>query len=74
MAYARMNLAAAAAGLSIHPWSQVLEEYSEMADLREETRIALQSGENLPQMLVRVGYAAPVEPAPRRDIQAFIRA
>lgn len=73
MAYARMNLAATAAGLSIHPWSQVLEEYAEMADLRRETRALLQDDENFLHMLVRVGYAAPVEPAARRDVAAFIR-
>ena len=41
MAYARMNLAATAAGLAIHPWSQGLQEYREMADIRAELRIAL---------------------------------
>jgi hypothetical protein len=74
MAYARMNLAATAAGLAMHPWSQALQEYREMADLRAEMRTVLGVGERTAQMLVRVGYADPVEPAARRDASAFIRA
>lgn len=73
MAYARMNLAATAAGLAIHPWSQALQEYPEMADLRREFRAFAQNGENFPHMLVRVGYAAPVEPAARRGVAAILR-
>src|SRR5689334_9141951 len=73
MAYARMNLAATAAGLAMHPWSQGLQEYREMADIRSELRIALQNGENYPQMLVRVGYADPVEPAARRGVDVLFR-
>lgn len=71
MAYARMNLAATAAGLAVHPWSQGLQEYREMEDIRSELRIALQNGENFPHMLVRVGYADPVGPAARRGIDAL---
>ncbi|MBI3440021.1 MAG: nitroreductase family protein [Proteobacteria bacterium] len=71
MAYARMNLAATAAGLALHPWSQGLQEYREMADIRSALRIALQNGENFPHMLVRVGYADPVEPAARRGVDAL---
>ncbi|MGH6951736.1 MAG: Acg family FMN-binding oxidoreductase, partial [Vitreimonas sp.] len=74
MAYARMNLAATAQGLAMHPWSQALQEYAEMADLYAETRELLGAGERTLQMLVRVGYADPVGPAARRDIEAFVRA
>jgi hypothetical protein len=73
MAYARMNLAAASAGLAIHPWSQGLQEYREMADIRGALRIALQNGENFPHMIVRLGYAGPVEPAARRGVDAIMR-
>jgi hypothetical protein len=73
MAYAAMNLEATAQGLAIHPWSQVLQEYPEMADLRRQARVSLQSGENFPHMLVRVGYAEPVAASPRREIETFIR-
>jgi len=73
MAYARMNLAATSASLAMHPWSQGLEEYREMADIRNELRIALQNGENFPHMLVRVGYADPVAPSARRGFAPLIR-
>jgi hypothetical protein len=36
-AYARLNLAATAAGLAIHPWSMPLQEYPEMADFYGKT-------------------------------------
>ena len=71
MAYARLALAASAAGLALHPWSQALQEYAEMADLHREMRAMLQNGEDFPQMLVRVGYADPVEPAARRGVDAL---
>ena len=73
MAYARMNLAATSAGLAIHPWSQGLQEYREIADIRSELRIALQNGENFPHMIVRVGYADSVEPAARRGVATIMR-
>jgi len=71
MAYARMNLAATSVGLAMHPWSQGLQEYREMADIRSELRIALQNGENYPHMLARIGYADPAEPAARRGVDAL---
>ncbi len=74
MAYARMNLAATAAGLAMHPWSQALQEYEEMADLRAEARTLLGAGDAPVQMLVRVGYAEPAPPAARRDLEALVRA
>ena len=74
-AYARFALHAADLGLSIHPWSQALQEYEEMADLRTEMRefLAPPEGETV-QMLVRIGYADAVEPSARRDLRDFIRA
>jgi hypothetical protein len=75
MAYARMNLAATVAGLAMHPWSQALQEYEEMADLYAESKTLLGpgAGETV-QMLVRVGYAGTAEPAARRDTTDFLRA
>jgi hypothetical protein len=73
MAYARMNLAATGAGLAMHPWSQGLQEYREMADIRSELRIALQNGENFAHMLARIGYADPAPPAARRGLEALFR-
>lgn len=74
MAYARMNLAATAQGLAMHPWSQALQEYEEMADLYAEAKTLLGAGAGeTVQMLARIGYAEPAEPAARRDLSAFIR-
>lgn len=74
MAYVRMNLTATAQGLAMHPWSQALQEYAEMADLYGETKTLLGAGEtDTVQMLARVGYADAVEPAARRDLGDIIR-
>jgi hypothetical protein len=71
--YARLALAAQSLGLAMHPWSQALQEYEEMADLYAEARRLLNAGDETVQMLVRVGYAASVEPSARRDLDALIR-
>jgi len=63
-AYARMALKATELGLAIHPWSQALQEYPEMASLYRQVHDRIGGGQRL-QMLVRVGYAPSVEPAPR---------
>ncbi|MBY0423327.1 MAG: hypothetical protein K2Q06_13550 [Parvularculaceae bacterium] len=73
-AYARMNLKATALGLSVHPWSQALQEYPEMQDLYREAHALIGMGATL-QMLYRIGYAKPVRPAPRRALEAhFVQA
>jgi hypothetical protein len=72
-AYARMNLAATALGLAMHPWSQALQEYEEMADLYAAARELLDASAHTVQMLVRVGYAAPVNPSARRGVDAITR-
>lgn len=75
-AYARVQLAATAQGLSLQPLSQALQEYAEQAqpyaDIHALTGAA-RPGQTV-QMWARVGYAAPVEPSPRRRLQDFIRA
>lgn len=74
-AYARMNLAAAAQGLAMHPWSMALEEYPEMAELYAEQQALLGATAAAPvQMLARIGYARPVKPAPRRSLAEFMHA
>ncbi|MEX1251967.1 MAG: hypothetical protein WEA77_12320 [Hyphomonas sp.] len=70
-AYLRLTLEAAAHGLAVHPWSQALQEYPEIADLYTEVHDLIGGGERL-QMLVRVGYAKPVGPAPRRGLDAHM--
>lgn len=70
-AYMRLALEAAAQGLAIHPWSQALQEYPEMAALYAEVHDLIGGGATL-QMLVRVGYAKPVVHAPRRGLDAHM--
>lgn len=73
-AYARMNLAATARGLSMHPWSMALQEYLEMADLYAEQQSYLGGTQDAPvQMLFRIGYARAIPPAPRRSLDALVR-
>ncbi len=75
-AYARVQLAATALGLSMQPLSQALQEYAEQT--RPYADIHALVGASRPgqtvQMWARVGYAPPIEPAPRRRLQDFIRA
>lgn len=73
MAYARLNLAATAFGVAMHPWSQALQEYAEMAELHAEARTLLDADGDTPQMLVRVGYAEAPEPSARRGVDALLR-
>ena len=70
-AYMRLALEAAAQGLAIHPWSQTLQEYPEMAALYREVHDLIGAGGRV-QMLVRAGYAKPVVPAPRRGLDAHL--
>lgn len=63
-AYMRLALAAEREGLKVHPWSQSLQEYPEMAGLYREVHDLIGNGQRL-QMLVRLGYAKPVIAAPR---------
>jgi nitroreductase len=67
--YVRMNLAANAAGLSVHPISQALQEYAEMRIQFNAAKslLAVLEGSTL-QMLARLGYADAQPPAPRWPI------
>jgi hypothetical protein len=74
-AYARMHLTATGLGLQFHPWSMALQEFPEMAGPYGETQAALGATPDAPlQMLVRVGRAKSDPPAPRRGLEAHIRA
>jgi hypothetical protein len=70
-AYMRLVLAAEREGLKVHPWSQSLQEYPEMADLYSEVHEMIGGGQRL-QMLVRVGYAKAVPAAPRWPMQTHL--
>lgn len=76
-AYARVQLAATAHGVSLQPLQQALQEYPEQAKPHAEIRAlldALQPSQTV-QMWARVGFAPPIGPAPRRGVDAqLIRA
>ena len=71
-AFARVQLAATAHGVSMQPLSQALQEYGEQAEPYRAIHRLL--GADPPaqtvQMWARVGYAEPVDPAPRRGLDA----
>lgn len=72
-AYQRLALSVTQAGLSLHPMSQLLQEYPEMADAQR--RLYAELGTHAPeqvQMLARIGYCPDVSPAPRRDPASLI--
>jgi nitroreductase len=71
--YVRLNLAATAAGLAMHPMSQSLQEYPEMAAPFAAVHQLLASGGGRVQMLARVGYAPAVPPSPRWPLSAKLQ-
>lgn len=73
-AYARVNLAATRLGLQIQPFSQALQEYSEMADLQKRVKglLSVEPAHTI-QMLFRLGYASATLQPPRRDPTSLIR-
>lgn len=73
-AYARAQLAATGHGLSMHPLSQALQEYPEQAGPYAAIHALLDAPapSHTVQMWTRLGYAARVEPAPRRGVDAHI--
>ncbi|URK88359.1 hypothetical protein LP421_13950 [Rhizobium sp. RCAM05350] len=72
--YIRLNLAATAAGLSIHPLSQALQEFVEMRPhfLAMRAALVVEESETL-QMFVRLGYGPVIEGAPRWPVHTRIR-
>ena len=73
-AYMRAALQATADGLAMQPMSQALQEYPEMAEYYETVHswLAEDRGERV-QMLVRLGYAKDVGPAPRWPLETRLR-
>ncbi len=71
-AYARVQLAATAHGLAMQPLQQALQEYPEQAGPYAAIRRLLDAPQpqRTVQMWARVGYAPPVDPAPRRGVDA----
>lgn len=74
-AYVRANLKATELGLAMHPLSQALQEFPAMLPLLAEHKRAAGAAESeTVQMFFRLGHAAAAEPAPRRPLDAIIRA
>jgi hypothetical protein len=73
-AYVRANLAAAASGLSMHPVSQALQEFAEMAVELDaiHARLDIKAPRRL-QMLARVGYAAMVDASARWPLEVKLK-
>ena len=81
-AYLRIQLAATAIGLGVHPMSQALQEFAEMKPFYDKAH-QLMLGKPAPQtandetlqMFCRLGYTAGAVPAtPRRQIDKFVLA
>lgn len=73
-AYARVQLAATAHDVAMQPMQQALQEYLEQARTHATIRRLLEAPHpaQTVQMWARVGYAPPVEAAPRRALDAFV--
>jgi hypothetical protein len=58
----------------MHPWSQALQEYPQMAELHARAETLMHApGDARVQMLARVGYGPEVKPAARRGLEAHVR-
>lgn len=81
-AYVRMQLMATALGVGMHPMSQALQEFPEMAPHYEDAHRLLigagaprTAGDATVQMLCRIGYPQEAVPAtPRRPLAQFLQA
>ncbi len=73
-AYARAQLAATAQGLAMHPLSQALQEYPEQAKPYAGIHALVEAPQPrfTVQMWARLGYAPPVQPSPRRGVDAHV--
>ncbi|WP_234340267.1 Acg family FMN-binding oxidoreductase [Gorillibacterium timonense] len=73
MLYARWALTAESLGLAVQPMSQVLEEYEEMAKLREKFHAEYAQHGGTIQMLIRVGVPTGEVPrSMRRDVSDLL--
>lgn len=72
-AWLRMNLAATAAGVALHPLSQALQEFAEMAEPFDAVHgeVGARDG-RVVQMLGRIGYATTVDPTPRWPLETHL--
>jgi hypothetical protein len=80
-AYVRLQLKATELGVGVHPMSQALQEFPEMAphyarahQLTINRAAPMTPDEETLQMFCRLGYTnKPVPATPRRPLEAFIR-
>ena len=80
-AYVRLQLKATELGVGVHPMSQALQEFPEMAPhyaRAHQLMLGLPTPSRLQdatvQMFCRIGYAqTPARPTPRRPMAAFVR-
>lgn len=73
-AYVRMHLEATARGIDMHPLSQALQEYEEIAALYDEAKVALGARPTQTvQMLARIGYGPTINASPRWPAATRIR-
>ena len=69
----RINLTATQQGIAIHPLSQALQEYPEMAKLYDELHSELHvDGPARVQMFARIGYGPEIGPSPRWKVEKSI--
>ena len=73
-AYVRLQLAATALGLRMHPLSQALQEYPEQAQNHKAIHQLLggKASADTVQMWARLGHAPNVGPSPRRGLPAHL--
>ncbi|HJQ56690.1 MAG TPA: twin-arginine translocation pathway signal protein [Vineibacter sp.] len=72
-AYVRLNLKATELGVAMHPHSQTLQEFPEMAELYRAVHKTTGVGDgHTVQMFFRLGYAASPGPTPRRPAQTIV--
>lgn len=72
--YVRLNLLATQLGVSMHPVSQILQEYPEMKTLQDQFNQKLGlNGEQRAQMFFRIGYQKRPAPSPRRNLADIVR-
>ncbi|MBV1897300.1 MAG: twin-arginine translocation pathway signal protein [Rhodobacteraceae bacterium] len=69
----RLNLATTQMGLSLHPVSQCLQEYPEMADQYAQVHDLLAAPGQTVQMLGRLGYGPKTAPSPRWPLETRLR-
>ncbi len=69
-AWLRLNLKTTALGLALHPVSQALQEYDEVAKLYDRSHELLAKDGATVQMLGRLGYGPSTKPAPRWPLEA----